>query len=31
MHSVFCRVVGWLSPLARKDAAKELEILVLRH
>jgi hypothetical protein len=25
------RVFGWLAPLARSDAAKEAEILVLRH
>jgi len=25
------RVFGWLVLLARKDAAKDLEILVLRH
>ena len=28
---IFCRVVGWLSLLARGDAAKDLEILVVRH
>jgi putative transposase len=31
MYLIFCRVVGWLFLLSRRDAAKELEILALRH
>jgi hypothetical protein len=28
---IFCRIVGWLMLLARGDASKTMEILVLRH
>ena len=28
---IFCRVAGWLMLFARSDAAKESEVLVLRH
>jgi hypothetical protein len=29
--SVLARVLGWLALLARSDAAKDVELLVLRH
>lgn len=28
---IFCRIAGWLALLSRTDAAKDAEILVLRH
>jgi putative transposase len=31
LYLVFCKVTCWLSLLARSDAAKDTEILVLRH
>ncbi len=31
LYPVFCKVASWLPLLARGDAAKDVEILVLRH
>ena len=31
IYLVFCRITGWLALLARTSAAKDVEILVLRH
>jgi hypothetical protein len=31
LYLVFCRIAGWLALLTRTRAAKDLEILVLRH
>jgi putative transposase len=31
LYFIFVRLLGWLALLARSDASKEAEILVLRH
>jgi hypothetical protein len=31
LYLVFCKVTCWLSLLARSDAAKDAEIMVVRH
>jgi hypothetical protein len=31
IYLVFCRIAGWLALLARTSAAKDVELLVLRH
>src|SRR5829696_5452803 len=31
MYLMFCKVMGWLAPLTRRWAAKDAELLLLRH
>jgi hypothetical protein len=31
LYLLFCQVLGWLALLARSSAAKDAELLVLRH
>ena len=31
LYLLFCQVMGWLALLARSSAAKDAELLILRH
>ena len=31
LYLMFCKVLGWLALLARRSAAKDAELLMLRH